>query len=154
MSDDVLIADAVAAALNGATLSHAFVAERSYVPFISTEELQELRAPHVAVIPATLEGTIQDRSGRWDPRYQIDVGIRKFVGNNDRLPTNAELNERCDAMRVLAEEVMDLFRGARPGDVAARCVEVRNDPIFDPKILADHWIFATVVSLFFRKVRP
>lgn len=142
----VSIADAVVAALNGATLSLPFTATRVYVPVHSITDLKCLT---VSVVPATLEGALLNRSGRNLFDYQIHVGIQKTIGSGTM--TDAEINAAADPLMLLAEEVGDLFDGKLlESTPAARCIDVKNAPIFAPDHLDEKRLFTSLVTLTFR----
>lgn len=143
------IADAVVAALNGATLSLPFVAERSYVPVHSLAALSELT---VSVVPAALTATVFDRSRRRETQAVIDVGIQKRIGDGPM--SNAEVNAACDPLMAFAQEVADLFNATDvPGLPEASSIGMENLPIFDPKHLDEMRVFTSVVRLTFNIYR-
>jgi len=135
------IADAVTAALNAASLSQTFVAERAYVPVHELKDLVDLK---VTVVPASLSMvTLSRRDDDFD--YVIDIGIQKRIAN-----TTAGI----DPFMTLAEEIVDLFRGVKlTGYETALCVAAANAPIYSPQHIDEYHLFTTVISLTFRKAR-
>jgi len=140
------IADAVVTALNAASLSQSFTAERAYVPI---HELQDLADLKVSVVAASLSGTMLDRALLYLFDYVIDIGIQKTIGLGGM--TDAEINTAADPLTILVQEILDLFRGtpltAYP---QARCVAVENRPIYVPLHIDEKRVFTSVVSLTFR----
>lgn len=145
MSTVIDIADAVVTALNGATLSQSFVAERKYVPVHELDDLAQLR---VSVVPATLEGVLIDRAGRNLYTFTIDVAVQKSIGSGAM--TDVQINAACDPLMTLSEEIADLFDGKALTSPAARCTDVKNVPIFAPAHLDEKRVFTSVVSLTFK----
>jgi hypothetical protein len=141
------IADAVVAALNGATLSQTFLAERAYVP---VHELRDLVTLRVSVVPTGLSLQLLNRSPRHLIDYVVDIGVQKHI-DGDAL-TTAEVLAECDPLMLLAEEIGDLFRGKSLAIAAgaAVCVEIANRPVFAPAHLDEKRVFTSVVSLTFR----
>lgn len=152
----VEIADAVADALNGASLSQSFDAERAYLPVLCKQDEEgddELAGLVVTVVARELSLAMLDRS-RDDYDYQIDVGIQKRLGSGTM--TDAEVVTACDPLMGFVEEVADLFRGRRltiAYDEGPLCVAVANAPIYDPESLEKHRVFLSVVRLTFREAR-
>ena len=138
MATIIQIADAVVAQLNAATFSQPLTATRAYVPSFQLPEMKELR---VTVVPRALSSEPLDRS-RDEFRYEIDVAVQQKVE-----PTPAAI----DPLMTLAEEIGDRFRSQRlasfPG---ARCIEVKNAPVFSPEHLDERRLFTTVLTLVFR----
>jgi hypothetical protein len=145
----VEIADAVVDTLNDATLSQSFTAVRAYVPVYArqdTEGADELADLLVTVVPrSTTLAMLSRRDDDFD--YVVDIGIQQRVE-----VTNAVV----DARMLLAEEVLDLFRGKRLVLVYSDdplCVAAANDPIYAPDHLDQHRVFTSVVSLTYRLAR-
>jgi hypothetical protein len=142
----VIIADAVTAALNGASLSQVFTAERAYVPI---HELKDLSTLRVSVVAASLEGALLDRSGRNLYSYVIDVGVQQAIGRGPM--SAADINVVSDPLMLLAQEIADLFDGQSLETYPrARCVDVKNVPIYVPQHIDEMRVFTSVVSLTFR----
>jgi len=132
------IADAVVAELNKTSFSQPVVAERHYHPRFDLSEMANLK---VSVVPRSLTSSKLDRSSdSFD--YQIDVAIQK------RTDTNPVL---LDAMMTLVEEIADHFR-TKPlsGYPQARCIEVKNEPIYALEHLDELRQFTSVITLTFR----
>jgi hypothetical protein len=90
-----------------------------------------------------------DRAGREIRTYELDVGIQKLVGTGTI--TNEELNEACDPLLNLAEEIASLFVGIRYETVPpSRCSSSKNQPIYAPDHLNENRIFTSVVRLTFK----
>lgn len=135
------IADAVTSALNAATLSQTFTAERAYVPIFELPDLADLR---VTVVPVELTFAALTRHSD-DFDYAIDIGITRRCE-----PTAAS----ADPLMVLVQEILDLFRGKRlTGYTDAKCVTGGNKPIYDPTFMDSDRVFMSVVNLTFRKAR-
>lgn len=144
------IADAVVAALNGASLSQSFAAERLYVPVHELDGLADLT---VSVVPNGLSMTGLDRTPRHLIDYVVDIGIQQRIGGTSAVPaTPTQVNARGDALMALTEEVVDLFRGQplAAGGRRAWCVAAENRPIFRPDHFDEMRVFTSVVSLTFR----
>lgn len=146
------IADAVVEKINGAMLSQVVTAERSYVPI---HELRDLINLKVSVVPAELEGTLTDRSGRNMYDYIIHVGVQQSIGNGHL--TNTQINAAADPLMLFSQEIADLFDGQAVsiGDAYSlvrqtRCIDVKNMPIFAPAHLDDLRVFTSLLSLTFR----
>lgn len=137
----VEIAEAVTTAINAATLSQTFVAERAYVP---VHELPDLVDLAVTVVPTSIGVTPLTRHSD-DHEYTVDVGVQKRC-----TPDTTD----ADPLMLLVEEIIDLFRGKTlTGYTAAKCLRVANDPIYVPAHLDDERVFTSVVTLTFRVAR-
>lgn len=132
------IADAVVAELNAHAFSRPVTAERHYLPRFDLQEMSGLR---VSVVPRALVNKPLDR-GRDSFDYQIDVAVQQKI----------DLSKAAlDALMVLVEEIADHFRkqplAAFP---SARCIEVKNEPVYAQEHLAEFHQFTSVVTLTFR----
>lgn len=141
------IADAVVSRINVTSLSFGAIAERAYVP---TYELDELDSLRVTVVPNSLSMTMLSRRDD-DFDHVIDVGIWKRIDDS--------IDETDDLM-AFVQEVLDLFRGqlltfggVYDNDESALCVTATNAPIYDPAMLDEKRVFASVLSLTFRHNR-
>lgn len=142
----VSIADAVTAALNGASLSQSFTATRVYVPVHTLRDLADLT---VSVVPASIEGSIIDRSGRNLNTVDIHVGVQKVIGQGQM--TDAQINAACDQLMLLAEEIGDLFTGQQLASTpVTRCIDAKNIPIYSPPHIDEKRVFLSLVTLSFR----
>lgn len=142
----ISIAEAVKDALNGASLSLAFTAERVYVPI---HEMRDLAGLKVSVVPATLEGRLIDRSGRNLYDYAIHVGIQKSIGQGAM--SYADINSAADPLMGLCEEIADIFDGkALNSTPVARCVDTKNEPIYSPLHIDEKRVFTSLITLVFR----
>jgi hypothetical protein len=144
----ITLADAVVNALNDATLSQSFTAERVYVPTYAKQdeegedELAELR---VSVVPSESSMAVLSR-GEDDFTYVVDIGVFKRLADM----TNA----LADPLMTLVEEIIDLFRSRAIREaMPAKLVSVENPPVYSPDHLREHQVFASVVRLGFRKER-
>lgn len=141
----VQVADAVVDALNGAEFTFGFEARRAYIPIHDLRELGDLR---VTVVPAGLTATTLDRTPRHTFDHVVDVGIFRKV--------DPERIADVDALMRFAEEVVDLLRVAPldlDGIPSVRCIGVANDPIFDPGLLDEKRVFASVATFTYRLFR-
>lgn len=142
------VSDAVTAALNAATLSQSFVAERLYVPVYGNqdENADEFAELQVSVVPNSLSAvSVSLTRGADDFAYVIDIGIQQRVDGT--LAMN-------DGLMMLAQEMMDLFRGKTlDGYPAALCTAATNVPIYAPTHLAEQKVFTSVLSLTFKVAR-
>ena len=135
------IADAVAAALNGAplgTFSQEFKAIRRNEPTFDLEQLKDLV---VCVAPKSISETPISRSGV-QTDYGIDVGVLKRVADQDQqdrlLTFMDELRRFCRRLTVEA------------GDVAGVCIKTDNEPPYRPDHLRELRQFTSVLTLTIR----
>ena len=131
------IADAVAAELNNAELSQEFIAEVNLKPEFELKDLKELK---ITVVPKSLKfsGATRQESGR---EVQIDIGVQKKTADPEQLA----------ALLQLVEEIAGIFDRKRlTGYQKAVCVEIENDPVYDPEHLRQYRQFTSVVTLKFR----
>jgi hypothetical protein len=137
----IQIADAVVAQLNAAAFSQALTATRHYAPSFKLPDMKEL---HVTVVPRAISSTSLDRS-RDTFSYEVDVAVQKKT-DGEQLA--------LDALMTLVEEIADRFRAeplaSFPG---ARCMDVKNAPVFSPEHLDEFRQFTSVLILTFRLVR-
>jgi hypothetical protein len=132
------IADSVVAELNGATFSQPISAARHYAPQF---EIGQMQALHVSVVPRGVASKSLDRT-RDSFEYQIDVAVQQKVD---------QANPPLDALVTLVEEIADHFRaGALASFPAARCVEVKNEPVYAPEHLTELGQFTSVLTLTFK----
>lgn len=132
------IADAVVTAINAATAFTlpAPAARAYYVPVFDVKDLTALR---VVVVPRDLSLAPANRHAD-DYTYNIDVGIQVRA---DGTPA------QTDPYMLLAEQVVDVFRGKPLGTTGATCTGAANAPIFDPGHLDQHGVFTSVITLTF-----
>jgi hypothetical protein len=137
----IQIADAVVAQLNAATFSQPLTAARHYAPSF---KLPDMKTLHVTVVPRAISSASLDRS-RDTFSYEVDVAIqRKTDGEQATL----------DALMTLVEEIADHFRvGPLASFPGARCMDVKNSPVFSPEHLDEFRQFTSVLTLTFRLVR-
>lgn len=141
MATIIQIADAVAAQLNGATFSQTLTAARLYAPSF---ELPDMETLHVTVVPRGIASTSLDRK-RDSFSYDIDLAVQK---KTDMVQAS------LDALMTLVEEIADHFRAeplaSFPG---ARCVDVKNVPVYSQEHLDELRQFTSVLTLTFRMAR-
>jgi hypothetical protein len=135
------IADAVVNDLNATDFGRPLTAVRSYLPVF---DLKAMKTLHITVVPKALSNTALDRS-RDTFEYQIDVAVQQKIE-----PTLAAL----DDLLTLVEQIGDHLRTQRllsyPG---ARCMEVKNDPVYATEHLAEWRQFTSLLTLTYRVVR-
>jgi hypothetical protein len=137
----IQIADAVVTQLNAATFSQPLTAARHYVPSFKLPDMKEL---HVTVVPRGISSVSLDRK-RDTFSYEIDVAVQK--------KTDAE-QATLDALMTLVEEIADHFRTEPLASFPdARCLDVKNAPVFSPEHLDELRQFTSVLTLTFRVVR-
>lgn len=141
MATIIQIADAVVAQLNAGAFSQPLTAERHYVPSF---ELADMETLHVTVVPRAISSSSLDRS-RDAFTYEIDLAVQK---KSDMAQAS------LDALMALVEEIADHFRtqplASFPG---ARCMEVKNAPVFSLEHLHELRQFTSVLTLTFRLAR-
>lgn len=141
MATIIQIADAVAAQLNGATFSQPLTAARLYAPSF---ELPDMETLHVTVVPRGIASTSLDRK-RDSFSYDIDLAVQK---KTDMVQAS------LDALMTLVEEIADHFRAeplaSFPG---ARCVDVKNVPVYSQEHLDELRQFTSVLTLTFSMAR-
>jgi hypothetical protein len=133
------IADAVVAELNSASFSLPFTAVRHYQP---TFDLMEMKTLHVSVVPRSLLAANAVDRNQASVDYLIDVGVQQKTDMSQAA---------LDSLMALVEEIADHFRG-KPlaGYPVARCMVVKNEPIYFPDHLERLRQFTSVVTLTFR----
>lgn len=139
----IQIADAVAAALENASLSQSFTVTRSYVP---VKDIKDMGVLTLEVVPAGIANVRSLARGilhQYD--YLIAVGIRK---KTEPLPAG------FDPLVFFTQEVGDLFRG-KPlvGYETAFCLEHQNNPAFSADHADEKRIYFSVFVLTFRVLR-
>ena len=138
MATIINIADSVVAELNGHSFTQPITAVRHYAPQF---DLAGMTTLHVSVVPKGLSSTSLDRS-RDTFEYQIDLAVQQKVD---------QANPPLDALVTLVEEIADHFRaGALARFPAARCIEVKNEPVFAPEHLTELGQFTSVLTLTFK----
>lgn len=141
MSQIVELADAVVAHLNVAIFSVPVSAERKYVPVV---ELPNMNTLHVTVVPKGLAiGPLDRTRDAYD--YELDVAVQQ---KTDGSPTHV------DSLMTLVQEIADSFRTPQLSTYPnARCVELKNVPVYSPEHLEQFNQFTSVLSLKFRVPR-
>jgi hypothetical protein len=131
----------VVAQLNAATFSQPLAASRLYAPSF---ELPDMETLHVTVVPRAMSSTSLDRN-RDTFSYEIDLAVQKKSDMS---------HVSLDALMTLVEEIADHFRaeplGSFPG---ARCMDVKNAPVYSQEHLDELRQFTSVLTLTFRVVR-
>lgn len=141
MATIIQIADAVVAQLNAATFSQPLTAARHYAPSF---KLPDMKSLHVTVVPRAISSASLDRN-RDTFSYEIDVAVQKKT-DGEQLA--------LDALMTLVEEIADHFRaGTLASFPGARCMDVKNAPVFSPEHLDEFRQFTSVLTLTFRVVR-
>jgi hypothetical protein len=131
------IAAAVAAELNNAELSLEFTAKVNLKPEF---ELKDLKSLKVTVVPKSLRfsGAVRQESGK---EVQIDIGVQKKTADSEHLA----------ALLQLVEEIAGIFDRKRLAEYPkVVCVEIENDPVYDPEHLRQYRQFTSVITLKFR----
>jgi len=139
------IADAVVSDINAATLSQPITATREYLP---EHDLTELQNTVVTVVPkgVSIQGSTR---GQNQHDYQVDIAVQ------EKVPTGGGKSE-IDALMILVEEILDLFRLNRvtvPTLGSVPLLRAENDPIYAPEHLNQHGVFTSVITLTFRGLR-
>lgn len=132
------LADAITTALNAATLSQTFTAERKYVPKF---DLHTSDAVQVAVVPKADSrepgGQSQDAA-----ELTIDIGVMKKLQG-----TIADEVAEVDAMLELCDEIRATVNRKRLVDLdSAICVAIVQDPIYSIEEVDDKRTFLTVLT--------
>lgn len=141
MATIIQIADAVVVLLNATTFSQPLTATRHYAPSFKLPDMKEL---HVTVVPRAISSTSLDRS-RDTFSYEIDVAVQKKTDM---------AQATLDALMTLVEEIADHFRaGPLASFPGARCMDVKNSPVFSQEHLDEFRQFTSVLTLTFRVVR-
>lgn len=141
MSQLVELADAVVDHLNATPFSLPVSAERKYVPVV---ELPNLHVLHVTVVPRGLTIGPLDRT-RDAYEYELDVAVQQ---KTDGSPA------RQDDLLALVQEIADSFRTPQLSTYPqARCVELKNVPVYSPEHLEQLHQFTSVLTLKFRVAR-
>lgn len=141
MATIIQIADAVVAQLNAATFSQPLAAARLYAPSF---ELPDMETLHVTVVPRGISSTSLDRN-RDNFSYEIDLAVQKKTD---------EEQGSLDALMTLVEEIADHFRvGPLASFPGARCMDVKNAPVYSQEHLDELRQFTSVLTLTFRVVR-
>jgi hypothetical protein len=133
------IADAVVAELNAASFSLPFTAVRHYQPKF---DLMEMKTLHVSVVPRSILAAKTVDRNQSSADYLIDVGVQQ----------KTDLSQASlDGLMALVEEIAAHF-GSKPlaGYPAARCMAVKNEPIYFPDHLEQLRQFTSVLTLTFR----
>ena len=143
MSIVVAIADAVAASLNGATLSLPFTAVRTYLPKYKLAEIQTLR---VTIVPRSAAATNADRS-RSQTDYAVDIAIQKKYATG----TNPEL----DVLTTLVEEVLHHTRVNRQltGLPQVHWVKSEITALYAPDHMEQFRQFTSVLTVTYRVIQ-
>ena len=132
------VANAVVAELNSSVLfSDGVTAVMNLKPEFELKDLKELK---VTVVPKALKISNETRQdgGR---EVKVDIGIQRKTAD---LEIIAELMQ-------LVEDVAGLFEHKRLSQYQqAVCVEIENDPIYDPEHLRQYRQFTSVITLTFR----
>lgn len=145
MSMIVDITTAIVTALNGASLSLPFTAERHYQPVFELEEMSTLT---ITVVPRDMS---LDKETRATLRKElaVDVGIMKKLDDIEGAAATTEI----DGLIALVEEIVDLLSAEAQWQLGgARWIKTENEPIYDPEHLHKFHQFSSLVTLTYRKV--
>jgi hypothetical protein len=137
-SQSATIADAIASALSGATLSKPITVERAWAPLKELGDMVE-GTVYVTVVPRTRDITQAHRSGE-NKTYTVDIGVQVKLAD--------ALNATVDPYAALAEEVADLFRpGALGSTGAVYWPEKGHEPICNAQYLREMAVFFSLVTV-------
>jgi hypothetical protein len=129
------LADSVTAALNAATFSQSFTAERLYLPRFEAEELEQLR---VSVVPVGAKASNLARRQQ-QIQYTVVIVIAKRV--------TIELNA-MDGLLQLAEEIAD-YCYRNPIASGFTCTDAQIDPLYSPDHVLQYSVFTCAIELTF-----
>lgn len=136
--------DAIVDEINAQSFSYALVSERTYVPILESKQLGALR---VTVVAAGRESELLTRRGDANHDYAVHVSVVQKIGQGPM--STAQINEVCDPLLALAEEITDHFRGIEVG--GGRCMKADNIAIYSPDMIDENKVFASVIRLVIRK---
>lgn len=138
------IADALVAALAGATFSMPIAASRTYQPEV------ELAAGDggvvVQVVPAEVESARLTRDPVIQADHAIHIGIQAQLTNPDPATDSASV----DALLVLAQEIEEFVQATQIGPSASYPLSTRRDPLWSPDHLKNLRQFTTVIVATYR----
>lgn len=140
------VADAVVAALAGATFSQTLSARRRYIPRI---DLKDAGTLFVTVVPKAIRTEQATRSHVWK-EFDVDVAVQKRLAADSDPEKESGIAE-CDALMLLAEEVLDFFES---GTLFADCplLPTPDAPlIYHPEHLQNDKVFTAVFTLSFKQ---
>lgn len=143
------VAAAAVALLNSAAAANAFapfsfVAVRAYRPNIDLT--QQKSALQVLVIPQALETSPFSR-GTVDDHVSIDVGVFDWVDPANEVTQADALMELVEQIKQRLETPAALVLTDAPADCGWQ--GTANDPIFDPALLQNNSLFASVSTFTF-----
>lgn len=142
MSTITQVADAIATALNDATFSQEFTAQRLYQPSFELADLETLR---VSVVPKSVTVTNASRTHAFLD-CAVDIGVQKKLS---AAVENADTE--IEELLVLAEEIADHLRQKRLEAMPeALWVSLEHEPIFAPEHLDQHRQFTSVLTVTYR----
>ena len=133
------IAQAVTDALNEASLSTAFTAERKAVAMAKLSEMDSL---HVTVVPREVESAALDRT-RDSHEVKVDVAIQQRVASLE--------NDAVDSLMALVQEIADFLNRRNVGDALWKKTE--NKPVYSPEHLREMKQFTSVVTVTYQVAR-
>lgn len=137
----LVLADAVVAAINAATLSLSVTATREHVPKF---DIQDASSVQIKVVPAS-DSREMGSAACDNATIAIDIGVMK------RLQETTE-NEKAeiDGLMELVEELRGVVnRQSLVAGVESRCTETSQDAIYDVKNLDESRIFLTSLTATF-----
>lgn len=130
------IAQGVADALNDASFSMAFTAERVAVPEFELTDMQTL---HVTVVPREVESAVLNRASD-SHDVKVDVAVQRKLGSLE--------NTEVDPLLGLVQEIADLLNRRNVAGAIWRRTE--NKPIYAPDHLREMRQFTGVLTLTYR----
>ena len=144
----IQIADAMVSTINGATLSQSVMSTRAYVPVYDLQK--DLGALKVTVVPHSISLVNITRSSD-DFTYMVDIGVQQLIPKTAFLPD--DIMEFCDALMLLMEEIIDIFRGQQlDGLPGVQCMQAANPLVFDPQNIDEERLFFSIATITFKAV--
>lgn len=141
------VCDGVVAVINGQTWSTTIVAARHYAAKYTIAELQA--GVKVVVAPTARDRAYQSRGAdRVD--YSVDVAVFRHAAGDE-----AARDAIVDAMIELCEAIEEFWmtRALTVAGERLMTISSSTDPVYDPQILRDSGVFASVITLGFMEVR-
>ncbi len=137
----ISLADAVTAALTGASLSRPIEAVRLHKPDYTLDDLAALR---VAVVPGTVGFELVNRSSVQSRDYAVTVGVAQKVDTGDR--------SAVDGLLALAEEILEFLSKTTLEAIGARPVEVAWTPLATEQF-DQQGVFLSVITVTYRLLK-
>jgi hypothetical protein len=146
MSVIVQLADAVAAELNAATFTPAFIAERRVLPVYNLSELTGLR---VTVVPKAVEITGATRAASQHD-LSVDIGVQQ------RVPPDSDVDAFVLELGGLVDAIADYLRRrqlTQPPGAGVSWVRTTNDPVYASEHLTEKRVFTSVLTVTYRGMK-